>query len=90
MTSKKSVSEEDSIHSLRKRVEYLEHVQAFSLRVLQMAYRKHQLRDARVGWDELGNRLCDAISNIIGGNEFAEWCEEAYQEIRKEKACEQT
>ena len=46
------------------------------LAVAEMAYRKHNLADDRIGWDELGDRICDVLCNFYGGNVFAKWVEQ--------------
>lgn len=43
------------------------------LSTLKMAYRKHCLGDESVGWNELGDRLCDALCNAMGDREFQKW-----------------
>ncbi len=53
------------------------------LEVVKLAYRKHQLKDARIGWEELGDRLCDAICNEIGSDAFCEWLDGVAAEIEK-------
>jgi hypothetical protein len=38
-----------------------------------MAYRKHNLADDSIGWDELGDILCDELCNAYGADVFADW-----------------
>jgi len=45
------------------------------LRVVELAYRKHQLDDHTIGSCELGDRLCDAICNEVGASVFSAWVE---------------
>ena len=51
------------------------------LEAVKMAYRKHHLSDARIGWDELDDALCNALCNEIGSNEFCDWVESVEKEI---------
>lgn len=44
--------------------------------VLKMAYRKHVLGDEDIGWNQLGDRLCDALCNAIGNKGFRAWLTE--------------
>lgn len=44
-------------------------------KALQMAYRKHHLDDESIGWSELGDRLCDALCELMGDKEFVRWNE---------------
>lgn len=48
------------------------------LEAVKLAYRKHQLDDPDIGWDELGNTLCDVICNAIGSDGFCEWLNEVH------------
>ena len=41
----------------------------------KLAYRKHNLDDDSVSWGEVTDRLCDAICEWIGDDEFVEWSE---------------
>jgi hypothetical protein len=43
------------------------------LRAIEMAYRKHNLADDSIGWDELGDVLCDELCHAYGGDVFADW-----------------
>ena len=43
------------------------------LNACKLAYRKHVLNDDSIGWEELGDRLLDAICNEIGDDEFCKW-----------------
>jgi len=40
---------------------------------LKMAYRKHVRQEDVIGWDELGDRLHDALCALIGDEGFTEW-----------------
>ena len=40
---------------------------------LKTAYRKHVRGDEDIGWDELGDILCNALCNIMGDEAFQEW-----------------
>jgi len=44
-----------------------------SMHVLKRCYRKHVLDDNSIGWDELCDDLCDALSNTMGDDEFQKW-----------------
>lgn len=46
------------------------------LSVAQMCYRKHHLDDADVGWNELSDKLCNALCNAMGDKEFQRWLAE--------------
>lgn len=41
--------------------------------VLKLAYRKHHLGDETIGWDELGNKMCDALCDAMGDEEYRKW-----------------
>lgn len=45
--------------------------------VLKLVYRKHVCSDDTIGWDELTDKVCDALSNAMGSKEFADWQQEA-------------
>jgi len=45
------------------------------LYAVQAAYRKHHLDDDRIGWDELGNILLDALCNQMGDGGYQAWLE---------------
>lgn len=38
--------------------------------VVQMAYRKHACDDDSIGWEELQDRMCDVLCNVMGDIEF--------------------
>ena len=44
--------------------------------VLKMAYRKHVRLEDVIGWDELGDRLHDALCASIGDDGFTKWNDE--------------
>ena len=46
-----------------------------TLDALQSAYRKHVQADDSIGWDELGDKLLDALCNLMGNDEFIKWNE---------------
>jgi hypothetical protein len=41
----------------------------------QWAYRKHHLNDDTMGWDELGNLLCNVLCDVMGDDGFVNWKE---------------
>lgn len=47
-----------------------------SIDILKLTYRKHVLNDDSIGWNELSDKLCDAICNIWGIENFNKWIEE--------------
>lgn len=48
------------------------------LAVVKLAYIKQQRPwSEAIGWEELGDRLCDEICNAIGNEDFCEWVEGA-------------
>lgn len=57
---------ENRVGNYESRVGYLE-------KAVEQAYRKHQLDDESIGWQELGNILCDELINSYGGEIFADW-----------------
>lgn len=46
------------------------------LLAIELAYRKHSLDDPDIGWQELGDVLCDELCNAYGGDIFASWLEQ--------------
>lgn len=46
----------------------------FSEDALKMSYR-YMKGDTRIGSEELTNKLCDSICNLIGDDEFCNWLE---------------
>jgi transcriptional regulator with XRE-family HTH domain len=46
------------------------------LHATQLAYRKHAMGDANIGWEELGDRLLDALCYVMGEQEFLQWRKE--------------
>lgn len=46
-----------------------------ALEALKLCYRKHQRGDESIGWTELGDKLCDALCEIMGDEKFVEWNE---------------
>jgi hypothetical protein len=43
------------------------------LDAVKLAYRKHQLGDDSIGWDELSDKLGDALNNAMGPRGFVDW-----------------
>lgn len=46
------------------------------LNACKLAYRKHVLNDDSIGWEELGDRLLDAICNEIGDDGYQQWLQQ--------------
>jgi hypothetical protein len=46
-----------------------------ALEALKLAYRKHRCDDESIGWNELGDKLCNALCEIMGDKEFVKWSE---------------
>lgn len=53
---------------------------------LKLAYRKHWLNDDSIGWDELGDKLCDALCNAMGDKEFSLWLQQMKAAVGVENA----
>ena len=49
------------------------HTEAQLLEVIKLFYRKHVLNDESIGWDELGDKLYNELSEILGDKEFCKW-----------------
>jgi len=47
------------------------------LHAVQQAYLKHHCNDDRIGWDELGNILLNALCNVMGDEGYQKWIREA-------------
>ena len=43
------------------------------LEAVKLAYRKHHLGDDSIGWDELSEKLLDALCNTMGADGYLEW-----------------
>lgn len=43
------------------------------LEAVKLAYRKHHLGDPDIGWDELSEKLLDALCNAMGADGFVQW-----------------
>lgn len=43
------------------------------LEAVKLAYRKHHLGDDTIGWDELSDKLHNAICNAMGDRAYIEW-----------------
>ena len=54
---------------------YKEKICQLLLFACKKAYRKHVSDDPSIGWDELGDILCDALCNAMGSDEFVKWNE---------------
>lgn len=52
-----------------------EKVNRILLAACQMAYRKHVVDDESVGWNELADVLCAALSETMGDKAFVKWTE---------------
>lgn len=46
------------------------------LEAVKLAYRKHHLDDPGIGWDELSEKLHNAINNAIGADGYLAWMDE--------------
>lgn len=46
------------------------------LKAAQRAYRKHHLDDPDIGWEQLGDDLCNALCNVMGDDGFQKWLAE--------------
>jgi hypothetical protein len=49
------------------------------LEMLKMVWRKHVSDDPSIGWEELGDKLGDTLSNAMGVEAFNEWLESEAQ-----------
>jgi hypothetical protein len=49
------------------------------LEMLKMVWRKHVSDDPSIGWEELGDKLGDTLSNAMGVEAFNEWLESEEQ-----------
>jgi len=43
------------------------------LEACQCAYRKHALNDDNIGWEELSDKLLDALCNAMGNHGYDNW-----------------
>ncbi len=43
------------------------------LDVCQKAYRKHVLNDDSIGWENLGDEMCNALNEAMGPQGFCDW-----------------
>lgn len=43
------------------------------LEAVKLAYRKHHLDDPDIGWDELSDKLGDALNNAMGADGYLAW-----------------
>jgi hypothetical protein len=50
------------------------------LEVVGLAYRKHHLGDMSISWEELSDKLLDALCNVMGDELFNKWLEEIKKE----------
>lgn len=46
-----------------------------SMRTLKICYRKHAKGDDSIGWDELSDKIGDALAQTMGDDEFCKWLE---------------
>ena len=46
------------------------------LEALKLVYRKHCQDDASIGWEEVGDKLGDALINAMGPTGYYEWLQE--------------
>ena len=46
------------------------------LEALKLAYRKHHIMDDSIGWEELSEKLRDALCEAMGDEEYQQWLEE--------------
>lgn len=46
------------------------------LEAVKLAYRKHHLNDPNVGWEELTDKLRDALCNALDDEGFSKWIDE--------------
>lgn len=51
------------------------------LELAKWCYRKFYMEDARIGYDELGEEICNYIANSIGNHEHAQWIEDMRKDI---------
>ena len=51
-------------------------VQEQLVHALKMAYRKHQLDDESIGWNELTPIMANALCEAIGDQAFQDWIDE--------------
>lgn len=45
------------------------------LEALKVVYQKHVVGDQNIGWDELGDMLCNVLSNEMGEGAFCRWAD---------------
>ena len=45
------------------------------LQTLKHAYRKHHLNQDYIPWNELSDRMCDTLCNVMGDRAFQLWLE---------------
>jgi hypothetical protein len=44
-----------------------------AINTLKLAYRKHWLDDDSIGWEELGDKLMNALAELMGDKEYVKW-----------------
>lgn len=52
---------------------------------LKLAYRKHHLGDEAVGWNELGDKLLNALCELMTDKGFQEWMKGYVQDDEPER-----
>ena len=59
------------------------------LMAVQLCYRKHWLNDERIGWQELGTFLYDALAETMGDDEFVDWLKKTKKNIDEENGIDE-
>ena len=62
-----------SCYELQQRLATVDVERDRLLEVVKLFYRKHVLNDESIGWDELGDKLYNELSEILGDKEFCKW-----------------
>ena len=65
-----------ALASLRSEIDALRRERDEQTRLIQSAYRKHHLGQDNIGWNELSDRMCDTLCNVMGDTAFQKWLEE--------------
>ena len=63
----------NSVIKLQQRLATVDVERDRLLEVVKLFYRKHVLNDESIGWDELGDKLYNELSEILGDKEFCKW-----------------
>ena len=61
------------ISKLQAEVKRLKEDNERYLKMMKLFYRKHHIGDESVGWEELGDMLCNTLCNILGDDGFQKW-----------------